>query len=76
MPKPVINTNAQLSNIKTYASVLLTNDIPSKLETTMPSITLERNVIASNIMTEEHKRIFKSIKIITNWADYSDTDSD
>ncbi len=76
MPKPVINANTQLSNIKTYASVLITNDIPSKVETTIPTITLERNVTTSNVMSEEHKRIFKSIKIITNWADYSDTDSD
>ena len=61
-PKPVIKSTAPLIHAKTYATVL-TNEAKSKEDT--PLLTID---------TPNTCRIFQNIKIIKNWADYSDSD--
>ena len=70
-PKPVITSNTQSPpNNKTYASVVTSKPNHNTDEETSFQI---------NMLKQEELRVImsiKNIKIIKNWADYSDSDSD
>ena len=70
-PKPVIKSKSPSPiHKKTYASILTTEPI-KQIETLKP------HSISSIKYGENHTNVFKNIKIIKNWADYSDdSDSD
>lgn len=71
-PTPVIISKSPQppSHTKTYASVVTTTPEPIKQIETLQShcISLKYD--------ENHNTVFTNIKIIKNWADYSDSDSD